>query len=84
MGQQFTLAAKKADSLHGFIRRRVVRMWREVVLTLYSHSHSHLECCVQFRAPQYKRDKDILEQVQQKARKVKKGLELDWIFNYWA
>lgn len=45
--------------------------------SLFSTGETQLECCVQFRAPQYKRDKDIQEQVQQKARKIKKGLELN-------
>ncbi|KAK4830187.1 hypothetical protein QYF61_009214 [Mycteria americana] len=35
----------------------------------------YLECCVQCWAPQYKRDRDILERVQGRARKTIKGLE---------
>ena len=45
---------------------------REVILTLQVVS-THLECCVQFWAPQYKIDMDILETVQQRAAKVIKG-----------
>jgi len=34
----------------------------------------HLESCVQFWGPQYKRDVDRLQRVQQRAMKVIKGL----------
>jgi len=35
----------------------------------------HLECCVQFWVPQYQRDLDMLERVQERAMKMVKGLQ---------
>ncbi|KAK4829128.1 hypothetical protein QYF61_002207 [Mycteria americana] len=74
MSQQRALAAKKADGILGCIRRSVASRWREVILPLCS-GETHLECCIQFWAPQYKREMELLERVQQRATKMIKGLE---------
>lgn len=69
------LAARRATCILGCIKGGLASREREVIIPIYSALiRLHLVYCIQAKGSQHKKDMELLEWIQRRAMKMRKGL----------